>query len=371
MAQGRFFLQSGQARQALAEFEAAALLPEGQAAAELHEQIARTRYSLGELAGAVEAAKTAAALSPRLDPEFAEFHDFLTSRFGKVLIIGGTAAGATRPAPATPLLDPELKRAFEAARQRMSELEDGSTSIYLPVGSYRVGAHIVEVVAKGVTRMDLRPSVESSGSGVYGERKSEDKARTRRPARSPAPKKASPVVAPPPPSGGLMIQTGGAGFAQQGNAGASARFLVGAQLGVANERLLLDAALLLGVTRGERLRGASGAPPAGQVGVRLEIAAAFPAGPIALGPLLAWSFAGAGAAAALLPDGYAGPAAYLVQGPELGVRIAGAKPGAAVQPVLALYAFASESSPVGARSAGDAKPHLTAGGGFDVGVRVR
>ena len=368
MAQGRFFLDAGQAREALAEFEAAALLPDGQSRAEVHQLIARTRYELGEIGGAVEAAKTAAALAGRLEPKFAEFHEFLTSRFGKVLVIGANVEGASEPEPATPLLDPELKRAFVAAKANLVAREDGSSSIYLPVGSYRVGAHIVEVVAKGVSRMDLRPSVGSSGSGVYGERRKEERRGMKKPARrTPSKGKFSP---PPPPSGAFLLVGGGSGYAQQGNAGAAARLLVGVELDALGGGLVLDASLQAGILRAERFQGEISAPPAGLVGGRFAMAGALPVGTrMRFGPLLAWSIGVAGAAPSLLPGQYCGPSAYLVQGPEVGLRVAG-DARSRVRPVLAMYGFVTESTPVGATLPDDARPHLTFGGGFDVGVRV-
>lgn len=356
MAQGRFFLEANQARQALAEFEAAALLPDGQARSEVHQLLAKTRYALGEIAGAVEAAKTAAALEARMPPDFAEFHDFLTSRFGKVLVVGGSVDGATRPAPATPLLDPELKRAFEGALARMDSLDDGSTSIYLPVGSYRVGAHIVEVGAKGVTRMDLRPSVGDAGRGVYGERRKDEK-KPKKKRRTKA-KGAE-------PQGALMLQTGGAAFGQQGAAGGSARGLAGAELGLG--RLVLDAAGLVSVTRAEHLVGVA-APPAPLVGGRFAVAGAF-GGRVRVGPSLAALVGGAFVPAAIAPAGYEGPDRYGVVGAELGLRVE--VPGDGASFVVTGYGFASESAPIAAVRVEDAAPHLTIGGGVDVGVRVR
>ncbi len=368
MAQGRFFLDAGQARQALAEFEAAVLLPDGQARAEVHQLIARTRYELGQIRGAVEAAKTAAALTDRLEPEFAEFYDFLTSSFGKVLVIGAKVEGASEPEPATPLLDPELKRAFGAAKANLAALEEGSSSIYLPVGSYRVGDHIVEVVAEGVARMDLRPSVGSSGSGVYGERRKEDRRGTKKPGWSTPPKrKGAPL---PSPSGAFLISGGGSGYGQQGNASAAARLLVGAELGASTGRLVFDVSLQAGMLRAERFQGGPSAPPAGLVGGRIAVAGAFPVGTgLRLGPMLAWSIGVAGAAPSLLPDQYGGPSAYLVQGPEVGLRVA-ADARSRARPVLVMYGFVTESTPVDATLLADTRPHLSVGGGLDVGVRV-
>jgi len=364
MAQGRFFLQAGLARQALTEFEAAALLHEGQSEPEVHQLLAQTRYALGEIGGAVESARTAAALSPRLSPEFAEFHDFLTSRFGKVLVVGGASEGALTPAPATPLLDPELKRAFLAARSRLETFGDGSTSIYLPVGTYRVGGHIVEVVAKGVTRMDLRPVVDASGSGVYGERRRESKSESKGSSKPKKPASSHPA------SGALLVRGGGSGYAQQGSGSGGARLLVGPELGLAGGRMVLDAALMVGLTRAERVVGGSGAPPAPLVGGRVSVAAAVAVGStLRLGPMLGWSMAGASPVSAGLPDGYDGPRQYVTQGPELGVRLVGE--GRGVRPLLQVFGFLHESTPAGVSTGPDTSPHLTAGVGVDLGMRIQ
>ena len=368
MAQGAFFLEGGLPRQALAEFEAAALLPEGQAEPTVHQLLAKTRYQLGELAGAVDSARTAAALSARVDPEFAGFHDFLTTRFGKVLIIGGSTEGAVRPEPATPLLDPELKRAFERSRSELDQVSDGSTSVYLPVGSYRVAGHIIEVSANGVTRMDLRPSIDASGSGVYGERRGDDR---RRKGPGNVQKRARPNRRSlPPPDGAFLLQGGGAGYVQQGNGSASARVVTGVELGVVPMKVFISAALIAGVGRAERFRGGAVAPPAGSVGGRFAGAVTLPVGSrLQLGPMFAWSIAGHAPFVALLPPGYLGPAAYLVQGPELGVRFAGRSTPTHVRPVVEVYAFVTESSPQGSGE-DQTKPHVSAGVGLDVGIRT-
>jgi hypothetical protein len=366
MAQGRFFLDAGMAHQALGEFEAAALLPEGQAEPEVHQLLARTRYRLGEIGGAVEAARTAAALVPRMDPEFAEFHDFLTSRFGKVLIVGSASTHAVRPTPAVPLLDPELKRAFEEALVRLDAMDEGSTSIYMPVGSYRVGEHIVEVVAKGATRMDLRPTVDASGSGVYGERKGGERRGGERKGGAGSKGSKAPTS---PPTGALLLQGGGTGYAQQGSGSAGLRGAIGAELGVAGDRVFLSAGLLGALGRAERIQGAQTPPPAGGGGVRLEVSAAGPAGAVRLGPLLAGSLVGLAPFTAALPEGYAGPTRYLVQGPEVGLRVEG--PGEKARPVIEVFGFVTESTPLGVASVRDGRPHLTAGAGLDVGVRLR
>lgn len=353
VAQGRFFLERGLVTQALAEFEAASLTEDGQASAEVHELIAKTRYQLGLIGGAVEAARMAAALSPRMEPEFAEFHEFLTTRFGKVLVVGASAEEALRPEPASPLLDPELKRAFKAARAAMDQMADGSTSVYLPVGSYRVGEHIVEVEALGVTRMDLRPTVDASGSGVYGERRSEVDA-----PRSPAP-----AV-----DGALLVLLGGGGYTQQGAAGALGRFQAGAELAVA--ALRLDATVGLVGWRAERLVGGDGAPPAFGVEARFGAALGLPAGEARIGPRLGGVLGGSWPVEGGLPVAYTGPRAYLVYGAEAGLRVARAAERG-LRPVVTLSGTLRECLPMGASlSAADQKPHVSAGVLLDVGVRL-
>lgn len=353
MAQGRFFLERGLVAQALGEFEAASFTEDGQGSAEVHELIAKTRYQLGLIGGAVEAAKMAAALSPRMSPEFAEFHEFLTTRFGKVLVVGASSEDALRPEPASPLLDPELKRAFKAARAAMDEMADGSTSVYLPVGSYRVGEHIVEVEALGVTRMDLRPAVDASGSGVYGERRGEVE----------APRRLAPAV-----DGALLVLLGGGGYAQQGAAGGLGRFHAGAELAVA--ALRLDATVGLVGWRAERLLGSDGAPPAFGVEARFGAALGLPAGRARVGPRFGGVVGGSWPVEGGLPTAYVGPRAYLVYGAEAGLRVASAAERGP-RPLVTVSGTVRECLPMGASlSAVDEKPHLSAGVLVDLGVRL-
>ncbi len=172
VAQGKFFLEAGRPAQAMAEFEAAVATEEGRLDAEAHGLLARAAYEAGSLGAAVEAINKAQALAQgRLAPRLAELHEHLTTRFTKVLIVGGGQPDSERIEPSSPLLDPELKRAFDAAMQRLqAPAQAGSTSVYLPVGTYRLRGHLVEIRAGEVPRLDLRGSVGAAGHGVYGER---------------------------------------------------------------------------------------------------------------------------------------------------------------------------------------------------------
>jgi hypothetical protein len=382
MAQGRFFRSQGLLRQALAEFEAAALLPDGQTDVEVHHLIARSRYQLGDVSLAVDAARTAAALKERMPPEVAEFHEFLTTRFGKVLIIGARMEGASRPEPVTPLLDPELKRAFESAVERLDAGGTGSTSIYLPVGSYRVAGHIVDVKPTGATRMDLRPTVGASNDGVYGERRGDR--RTSAPRKKPkrAAQRHSPPTgqarpAPIDVGGALDLRVGGLGYGQQGNGSAGLRGSVGGEL-LLGHRLGLRGSLLVGGWRAERIQVladdplATGAPPA----LLLEgsVAASFLAtisSGILLGPELSWAFGISAPIASLLPDGYLGPRTYFVQGPEVGLRTIFGNATVKARPEVAVKALVREHWPLGTLLPADSTPHLSVGASVEIGVRVR
>lgn len=390
MAQGRFFLEQGLLRQALNEFEAAAVLPEGQADVAVHQLIARTRYQLGDLPGAVDAVRTAAALQERMPPEFAEFHEFLTTRFGKVLVIGARVEGATRPEPVTPLLDPELKRAFEAAVDKMGEEGTGSTSVYLPVGSYRVAGHIVEVGATTVTRMDLRPTVGVGGTGgVYGERRGAGKApkakkpkkntqgAVKKPTREPRARTARPAPGPLDVGGALDLRVGGFGYGQQGNASGGARGGASGEL-VLGHRVGIRGGVQVGAWRAERVQLltddplARGAGPAvlveGWVGV--SVLATIASGML-VGPELGWGIGGSTPIAALMPDGYLGPERYFVHGPDLGVRTVFGNATVTARPQVALKAMVREHWPMGTVLPTDTTPHLSVGGILEAGVRIR
>lgn len=390
MAQGRFFLEQGLMRQALTEFEAAALLPEGLKDVEVHHLIARTRYQLGDVGIAVEAARTAAALQERMPPELAEFHEFLTTRFGKVLIVGARMEGATRPSSVTPLLDPELKRAFESAMARLDAGGTGSTSVYLPVGSYRVSGHIIDVKAGGATRMDLRPTVGASTGGVYGERRGESKTSSPTKKKPKPPSTRSPKSAPRPPmrpappaagpvdvGGALDVRVGGLAYGQQGTFGGGLRAAVGGEL-LLGHRLGVRASLQIGAWRAERVQLltddplATGAPPAllveGTLGASLL--GTVGAGTL-IGPEASWAFGPSAPVAPLLPDGYLGPQTYFVHGPEIGLRAIFGNATVKARPEVALKVLLREHWPLGILLPADIKPHLSAGAALEVGVRVR
>ena len=388
MAQGRFFLEQGLLRQALDEFEAAALLPDGAKDVAVHQLIARTRYQFGDLAGAVESARTAAALDARMPPEFAEFHEFLTTRFGKVLIIGARMDGATRPEAVSALLDPEIKRAFESAMKRLDSGGTGSTSVYLPVGSYRVAGHIIEVTASTATRMDLRPTVGVGGTGgVYGERrggagqKRKPRSSSKKPPSSAdvAPRASAPRRASGPLDVGpaLDLRIGGMGYGQQGSGSGGGRLGVGGEL-VLGHRVGLRGHLQAGAWRAERLQLlsddplATGAPPAVLVegGLSVSVLATIASG-ILVGPEVGWTIGGSRPLTPLLPAGYLGPAQYVMHGPEVGLRTVFGNATMAARPQVAVKAFVREHAPIGAVLPADARPHLTAGVVIAAGVRVR
>ncbi len=382
MAQGRFFLEKGLLRHALTEFEAAAEMPEGAAEVAVHHLIARTRYQLGDVGAAVEAVRRAAALQERMPPELAEFHEFLTTRFGKVLVVGARTEAAARPEPVTPLLDPELKKAFESALLRFDSGGTGSTSVYLPVGSYRVSGHIIDVKASGATRMDLRPTVGESTGGVFGERRGTGRSTPKKQpspgtARGPSPVRHTAGSQAVSVGGALDLRVGGVGYGQQGTASGGLRGGVGAEL-LLGHLLGLRASVLVGAWRAERIQLltddplAAGAPPAlwleGMVGA--SYLRTVTAG-ILVGPELGWGFGVSAPAATLLPSGYLGPRSYFVHGPELGVRTVFGNATMAVRPELAVKALLREHWPLGTLLVSDVPPHLSVGGALEVGARIR
>ncbi len=349
MEQGRFFMKSGLAVQAVAEFEAAAQTPTGRMDPEVHHLLARAAWQAGRVGRAVEAVRHAWALvKGRGGDDLAELHEFLTKRFGKVLVIGLSIDGARRPEPAAPILDPEMKRAFEAALKALdTQSEDGSTSIWLPVGAYRIGSHLLEVTAGSTARMDLRPSVGEAARGVYGERTGQ--------ADGPRTGSAPSVTQ------HLLVRLGGDGFGQQGSGAGAVQVLAGWEPWLGPVALRLAGGLSAG--RAERLLAEESAPialgPLASLGV--GVVGPLPDGG-SVGPWLSWQVAWSGVADASLPEGYAGPTSYLVHGPELGLRLAPPVAGP-VQPALSLYGLFREYQPLEAVSAIDQKPHFAAGGG--------
>jgi hypothetical protein len=385
MAQGRFLLDSGMFQQALEEFRAAAAMPQGVSDPEVHTLLARTSYRTGDVAGAVDAVRTARALSDSPTPDLLELHEFLTTRFGKVLVIGAGADDAHVPEPAVPILDPEIKRLFEAAVTRLGEpASSGSTSIYLPVGTYRVGGHLVDVQPEGTVRMDLRPTVGMATSGVYGER-------VGRTTRRDAPERVKPERVKPervkpertarkprlprpldPPSSHLAVAAGGHGFGSQQSGSGGGRLMVGWE-GHAGLPLGLRLAGGVAVHRLERISADSPAPAGIVPTFQLAAGPVLRAGKVLVAPWLAFHLGYGRPVEAGLPAGYAGPVNYLVFGPDLEVRLALPEIGpgpVAVRPQFAVRALIRESRPMGSGSERDPRPHLTVGAGFEVGLLV-
>jgi hypothetical protein len=355
LAQGRFLLEQGMNAQALIEFRAAAKMPTGRSNPEVHTLVARTAYLLGDVASAVDAVRTAKAVTEgTATPELAELHDFLTSRFGKVLVIGAGSQGASVPEPAVPILDPPTKRAYSFAIDRLAApATTGSTSIWLPVGSYRVGGLLIEVRAEGTTRMDLRGGVGDAGGGVYGETRS-------RGGRGPG------------LEASLAVRVGGMGLGQQGNGTGGGRFLL------AMEAQLPDVLGFrvgggLAVTRAERLVAVTSAPAALRPFVQGGVGGLIPIGPVRFAPWVVFELGYTRPLEAGLPAGYQGPYEYLVFGPDLETRLllptTETAAGLEITPEFTLRLVVRETRPLGVAADDDARPHLTIGAGFDVGLR--
>jgi hypothetical protein len=332
----------------------------GRRDAEVHVLLAQVRLSLGEIAAAVEAVRTARALvRERPNRELSELHEFLTTRFGKVLIIGGGTEGAHLPEPIHVILDPELKRLLRIALERFDDLGgSGSTSLYLPVGSYRVGTHIVSVGARKTVRMDVRASVGSAGGGVYGEFTD--------PERPPGGAGAA--------RAGAVLRFGGLGFLQQGTAGGGGRVLVGLEgdLGAPGPGLGLRVAADVGFHRVERVDSRAGA--AGAFGV-------LPGASLAIGPvivlpgdrasLLPWLSLALGYAAPIpdtLPQDYSGPRAYFTYGGDVELRVRFHLEGGSVHPEISARFLYRETQPLGAVS--DPRPHSSVGAGLGFGFWI-
>ncbi len=359
MVQGRFLLDAGKKADALRQFEAAAEMSEGRRDVEVHTLLARVRLDLGRIADAVDAVRTARVLAgSEAGAELLELHEFLTTRFGKVLVIGGGTPGAQLPEPIHAILDPELKRLFAVALERFEHLDEGgSTSIYLPIGSYRVGSHIVSVAARKTVRMDVRPGVGAAGGGVYGERAEPDGA------------SASPAVAPVSGRVGALLRFGGLGFVQQGTGGGGASVLAGVEgaIEVPGSAITLRAAADVGLHPVERVDSPDGTAPALGIlptaNLALGARVNLPGGSAWLLPGIAGVVGYGTPLVATLPEGYEGPVHYLTYGGDLELRVRFApRDGGPVHPEIAARFFYREVLPMG--GLGDVRPHAALGGGL-------
>ncbi len=371
LAQGKFFLEQGMNAKACAEFADASEMPLGKADPEVHALLAECSYLIGDVGAAVDAVRTAKALTDGPAPEkLAELHEFLTTRFGKILVIGAGSDGASVPEPAVPILDPPLKRAYSTA---ISKLEGpatgGSTSIWLPVGTYRVGGLLVEVRAQSTARMDLRGGVGAAGGGVYGERV-DSGGRRRGGGRSGGGRGEAPV--PPDLSSSLVVRVGGAGFSQQGNASGGGRLLVGWEAHLPTA-FGFRAGGGIGASRAERVHGENvTAPPAARPFGAFGLGGLIPIGPLTLAPWATFEIGSAHPLEPLLPDAYLGPLHYVVFGPDVEVRLmlptSVSEAGVEVTPEFTVRMEIREWRPVDDPI--DPRPHLSVGGGVDVGLRI-
>ena len=371
MAQGRFFLDSRLWQQARAEFEAAVAMPQGQRDPEVHTLLARTAYRVGDVTAAVEAVRRARALSEGgPSDDLAELHEFLTTRFGKVLVIGAGASDAHLPQPVVPILDPELKGVFERAVDRMDEpASSGSTSIYLPVGTYRVGSHLVEVTPEGTARMDLRASVGLATGGVYGERRGGGERSG--PVRGGGRPRLPGVL--PSPTSWFSVMAVGQAFDQQGNGAGAGNLLIGWE-GHAALPVGLRVVGGLSVGRMERITAETPAPAGVQPLLQLAGGAVLRPGRLLLMPWLAFTAGYGHPVESALPEGYQGPVHYVVFGPDVELRLGlpaiTTGSGEQIRAQVGLDFLIRESRPLGPGSEDDPRPHLSVGGGLVVGLMI-
>ncbi len=362
IAQGKFFLEQGMNSQAHAEFEAAAEMASGRSDPEVHGLLAESAYLLGEVGVAVEAIKTAKALtSGSLPADVAELYEFLTTRFGKVLVIGAGSDGASVPEPAVPILDPPLKRAYSKAIASLEKpVRGGSTSIWLPVGTYRVGGLLVEVRAESTARMDLRGGVGAAGGGVYGERNGSGGGG----GAAPAP---APELHP-----SFLLRIGGMALSQQGNATGGGRLLLGME-GHFPTAFGFRLGGGVAVSRAERITSPSPAPAAPRFFFSGGVGGLIPIGRLLLAPWAVLEFGYTRPLDVGLPNGYAGPYDYFVLGSDLEVRLVfpttESAAGVGVTPEITFRFAARETRPLGESASADPRPHLSLGGGLDVGLR--
>ena len=363
IAQGRYLLEQGLTNQAISEFESASQMPDANRDAGLHFLLAHSYYEQDRVEDAIPAIRKAqSSASPRGDftDEMSGLLAFLESTFTLVHVVGA-GPEARLPEPVTPLLDPKLKRILE---QVLSFLRapghEGPVEVFLPVGAYRLGGHIVELKAARKKRLDLRATTgASSRAGVYGEGRS---------------------VGPPDGLGSLLLQMGVAGLHLQGEGAVWGRFLVGWMCRFVNGRLALRFAGDFGARPIERLQGEQNVTtPLGMTaGVQLAIGPVFrPTAKVSITPWIGWSASYAHPIAIALPLSYQGPRHYFVHGPDLEVLVgflpranAPSRRAVPVEPVVGLRVFLRDHRPLGLEQQDDARPHLTAGAGVEFGLRV-
>lgn len=363
LAQGRYFFEQGLKAQALVEFEAASQMPEAKRSAELHFLLAHSYYDLDRVGEALSAIRKARSTASKGDASYeamGELLTFLESTFTRVTVVGA-GEEARLPEPVAPLLDPRLKRIFEQTIDFLKAPvhEEGVVEVFLPVGAYRLGGHIVELRPQQKKRLDLRPSTGArSLAGVYGEGHSSG---------------------PPDGLGSLMVQIGVAGLYLQGEGGAWGRFLVGWMCRFAKDRLALRFAGSFGARPIERLQGESNATTPLGLNAGIQLAAGpvlRPGARLALTPWFAWNVSYGRPIEISLPSGYHGPVHYLVHGPDIELlfgfppRKPAASRGVPVEPVVGLRVFLREHRPLGLEEQDDSRPHLTAGAGVEFGLRV-
>jgi hypothetical protein len=362
LVQGRFLLEEGRPGQALSEFEVAAQMDEGAGNAELQYLLAHSYYATDRIEQAVPAIRRARAIAvPQgaFSAEIADLHDFLVASFAEVTVIGA-GPEARLPEPVVPLIDPKLKRIFERTIEFLrAPVHRGSFEIYLPVGAYRLGGHIVELGPDREARLDLRATTGRTASGVYGEGRSSG---------------------PPGGLGSLMLQLGASGYYQQGEGGGGGRLQVGWLCRFLEGRLGVRFGLEAALTRLERLQREDGvATPLGpSVSIQLGVAPVFDLGPrVLLSPWFTWSVGYGHPIESALPQGYLGPVHYLVHGPDLEVlfgfpprRQAPGRRTLSVEPVVGLRVLFREAIPLGLEEFEDRRPHVTVGGGVEFGLRI-
>ena len=111
LVQGRFLLEEGQLTGALAEFEAAAEMPQARRNAELHYLLARVYYATDRVSEAMPSilrARTLAMQQGTFEDEMVGLYEFLVATFARVTVVGA-GPEAKVPEPVVPILDPNFK----------------------------------------------------------------------------------------------------------------------------------------------------------------------------------------------------------------------------------------------------------------------
>ncbi len=155
--QAKLFARKGWYSDAAMELEAALADPGGQTSFDVWWLLTQVRYELLDADGARSAAESAAALDDARASQAAAFAQNLATHYG-TLIVESPREGLRSPLQLEReglLLDPEMKKFIDRVALAWRGEVDLPATVGLPVGSYRVNGHLVEIQTGGTARLSL------------------------------------------------------------------------------------------------------------------------------------------------------------------------------------------------------------------------